>query len=1017
MADNLARLNQVIQNTATTSSRGDFLITHAPFTKLLERATSKYLTEEELYREALLSNLDEHKLIMILGGAGSGKSHLIRWLAERYKEDADETHEAILWITKAHNTLQDTLTQLLESKYFSDDVRENTLKRIQSTRGKYSDEEFKRIMAHHFQYLTESDKNDTVLQPQIRAELSCFLKNDYIIENYLMLKNGPLDRLRARLDNSKDNSVADVETPIFSSADFTMTLVEINHELKRRDNMADARTIRLAERLASRESGSRTRDTIVSYLNTKVSAVVNRSFDLQTVDFRGLFLDLRKQLKQQETNLTIFIEDINSCTGIEEDLVDALLASNKDNPELCRMISIVGSTSWFYENKLTLFAQQRIKHCIYLPENALIDEKNIAKFAARYINATRLEESEVNEWATHNPTPDSVPIAAEQHNFAIVDVDGRPYSIFPFNERALSRLYNTLPQGNEQESSRTPRVFLTSVLQQILTSWYTQGADFLNNTANFQGLLFSLPPWTEYVYESSNNEIGSEYATQREIILRLWGDGTTNRVGNTIGGVSKEIFDAFGIPFPVSIAEVDATPQLQTKVVPQPEVESKPQPKRKTNPNINKYLNDIDAWAGDKKADLILNADLRDMLVTLVQQYFPWEMYEIPYSLVEARITKRNFCIEGQSSAIPDNSLVLPRNEEIRSLLTALTYWRYSGERSWEFENGLDYFTIAMSWLERYSQKIIDFVIKNRDVKSINDYNKYAVSAAYFMSSLSHPIDITKDLPSVANSIFSTTDNSTNYEKYHSDEWENLRRGLNEISEKLVQDGLSLFCKSVGGKRVEAANYTFVDATKLLSCIEELKDAKWEPPVLQGNYKETQDDTKKYMRAIVAVSEAYGRLISAEFNRCKSYIKFFNDELDGRISKDGISETFESMKEYLSFLNSMKKYYSNTSFAQLDDEDSVVRLYDAINTLKALIDINQREVLFSKLSANPFIEPMNYYVMFSNFSKLINTVNTQFASSGDSAKEQEIISYTRTAQATLNNLNISCTILGGNKLI
>ena len=93
MHDRVLRMAQVIQTEATTTARGDFLMTHAPIEKIYLNKTDT-ISEEVLFQNYLLKNPEKHKLIMVQGGNGTGKSHLIRWLKEKYQDAVDPEKEA-----------------------------------------------------------------------------------------------------------------------------------------------------------------------------------------------------------------------------------------------------------------------------------------------------------------------------------------------------------------------------------------------------------------------------------------------------------------------------------------------------------------------------------------------------------------------------------------------------------------------------------------------------------------------------------------------------------------------------------------------------------------------------------------------------------------------------------------------------------------------------------------------------------------------------------------------------------
>lgn len=549
----LRRLEEVIRTDATTTSKSDFLITHAPFETLYLNGQIK-ITENDLLENYLLSpdQRESHKLIMIQGGNGSGKTHLIRWLKEKYESATDRNEEAVLLISRAHNNLQDAMTQLLESGIFPEEVKTRTLNLLKNARGSLSIEDFKKTINHNFVLEIQNDTVSTLIDQRTKDRLARYLLNPYIMDTFLMIDNGPLDRMRSRIETTDESNVVDGDAPVFLPDDFAISISQINIGLKRKDDHADSKTIQMAEEFCFTGSGIRKREAIASYLNTKVSAVIRRSMDLKSVDFQHIFEELRKDLKKKGMTLTLFLEDINAFTGIDEALMEALLVDHRaeGNQECCRLTSVVGSTIWFYENKLNSSIRERITYNVYLREGSVIYEHHLDSFAARYINAINLPSDTVDLWYKNGADPNDVPLALSNYPFSEVVIQGKSYSIFPFTVTALDRLYNTLEIRDENNSSRTPRVVLNQILQQILMRWYEQGPGIFASESNFVNQSFSIPRWADDTYEISNRNLSEDNIIERSILLRIWGDGTTNQIDDKIGGVSKDIFEAFGIPFP-----------------------------------------------------------------------------------------------------------------------------------------------------------------------------------------------------------------------------------------------------------------------------------------------------------------------------------------------------------------------------------------------------------------------------------------------------------------------------------
>src|SRR5688500_3270154 len=89
------RISQVINKEAVSVDRANFLATHAPLSHIKYERSPHAITDTS--EEALLNELrtyaieNRHAFTVIQGIPGTGKSHLIRWLKERYAAGGKES--------------------------------------------------------------------------------------------------------------------------------------------------------------------------------------------------------------------------------------------------------------------------------------------------------------------------------------------------------------------------------------------------------------------------------------------------------------------------------------------------------------------------------------------------------------------------------------------------------------------------------------------------------------------------------------------------------------------------------------------------------------------------------------------------------------------------------------------------------------------------------------------------------------------------------------------------------------
>ena len=90
------RMDQyVIKKDGTAVDNEYFMATHVPFRELefIEFGDTESkpinLTEEQIYEKYIVNKANKHQMIIVRGMNGTGKSHLICWLHNRFINDKD----------------------------------------------------------------------------------------------------------------------------------------------------------------------------------------------------------------------------------------------------------------------------------------------------------------------------------------------------------------------------------------------------------------------------------------------------------------------------------------------------------------------------------------------------------------------------------------------------------------------------------------------------------------------------------------------------------------------------------------------------------------------------------------------------------------------------------------------------------------------------------------------------------------------------------------------------------------
>ena len=1015
----IKRVSKIIQTEATTTSIGDFLLTHVPFENLyLDAGKTVAISEEKLLNDIILQNHNEHKFIMVQGGNGSGKSHLIRWLKEKYIGLVDSEKEAVLLISRAHNTLQDALTQLLEADIFPEEIKENELRAIKNAKSNITGDELKKTINFNFTLEIDADeaKKDAIIDLRIRKWLSTYLKDNYIQNQFLLKDNGPIERIRAKIENVNEDVVNIGDDPMFTPDDFAITLADIAQKLKVADGRAADFTIRLAEKFADPRGGAELRQKVAAYLNTKVSSVIQRSMKLHTADFKKLFASLRKTLKKQGMNLTLFVEDINSFTGIDEALMEVLLTDHnaEGNQDYCRIISVVGSTNDFYNHKINESIKERIKSNIYIDDSSVIGTPGqLARFAAKYINAINISEDKVNSWVKAGASDEELPIYKCEHEWANVNCHGLTLSIFPFNETALWKLFSGLAP-----EKKTPRVVLKSIIAHITKLWILSPENFLNNENNFSNADISLPNWVDENYAKGNDDIDSDSATERGILLRLWGDGTSRSEEGRLGGLTADVFKAFkvyaditGEPKPIAEQPIHTPVEQPVPVaVSQPQVTKVEKPKK-----LIDVENDLRSWYN--KGDVLGNhAELRDLISNFIVSGIDWNVEETPTLLLQYINVRGRVHIEGQNVGIGEG-FYLPRNEESYYLMIALANWRYMGNNSWDFADSADYLITATAWLEKNKLKIKESISAPAGRFAEWNLPLWNVAALYCVKTLFGGLDVNKKSEEIMLDLLSNAPTFMT-DAMHSKEWKELQMSVTKNTNyktKLYSDCLAYFSKSVGSATPGETDYKIVDATEIIRCIDKLKQIKWDlkniAPKDVTDSKNTWYHSASFINLFV---EALSKTIPSEKAEAEKYLTFFNQVFDADFNEQSIDESIKVTRDFLKFINEqLNLNYAAEDYVSINDSKAAGILSKELATVKALIIVKEPYEMLFMLSKNPFDKIKTYYDTFVKLNALLEDKHKLFIASVDIDSKNKIAEHKSKITTQIGDMVNKLDMMGG----
>ena len=723
------RIASVIKPDSITVLQGDFLATHVALDRLYlldkfeyDPSEKKNYSEEEIYQQYIRNPEDRHQFIAVYGKSGTGKSHLIRWFEARFEQEKPE-NEVILFIRRSDNTLKGTIRQLLEKPEVQEIANRDIYERLVHASASVDEEKLKDMIYHNFiiEIAHDDDRHSVELTNVKRKRLEALLNNE-VMHSRLMESNGPIDRMYSKVaENTRlvdRDTVAEFRAEDFYiSADFYEEMLSAG---------ADRKSEQMARELMADESGPEEAAKLAAYLNQFVNDVIQRCAGIEPGDFRQIFQDIRKELYRLGKNLTLFIEDVTSFTGVDDALLDALIVEHTGMNEgecLCRISSIVGTTNDYLQNNFRDNHKDRITKCVCIPSDAL-SETSLFEFVGRYLNVMSLPESVVSDWAKNQALPEEYPVhkVKEGSEWEFVEITGgKKLCLYPFTKNCIRYLYNK----DLREGFRTPRYIIRDLIEPVVM-------DILNNPMAFPSRKYTIGGANQNLLIAVDRQITDETQKRRLVaFLCIWGNGQPDQYtedGVTyISGIRKEILEELNLPA-IAFTEVSA-PKREEETAGKLKKHATVLPERNESEaatNVTVQMQEkvgaaTDAlmqWTGGRKIDIsanvgtsgVLRAAVDDMNAFLFSA-IDWQAEGISMDHINKvkRSSVKIIALENQTKGT--GLYYMPANIESVIVIGAFVRWRQYGKNSWNYEPDADcdaYF--VTSWAHKIRETFVELV-------------------------------------------------------------------------------------------------------------------------------------------------------------------------------------------------------------------------------------------------------------------------------------------------------------------
>ena len=660
----------------------------------------------------MLNVENRHQFVAVYGQSGTGKSHLIRWLEARYRNDRP-SEEVVLFIRRSDNTLKGTIRQLLETPEVREIANRDVIERLVKATVVVDEEKLKGSIYYDFineiQY--DQDEHDITLKAFEKKRLVAFLSND-VIRDHLMAPDGPIERIFSRI---AENTNVDRDTIAQFRAEDLFVSQDLYEEMTR---SADQKAEKLARKImANEELSSRYAD----YLNQFVNEVIRQSAGIQPGDFGDIFKDIRRELLRTGKRLTLFIEDVTSFTGVDEALLDALLIEHTSEADLCRISSFVGTTSAYLEKNFRDNHKDRITDYLYVPDGAF-DDNQLVEFVARYLNAMSLPAEVIETWAKADlASTETLPVHTvtdgEYWESVTIEHD-KELNLYPFTRHSILYCYkHALNQGK-----RTPRYIIRGIIEPIVK-------DILENKSHFPSNITFSVVQDHNLLTLVQQQISDSEARKRYMdFITIWGDGTayqhTSDEGITYyASIREEILYELDLPIVQLLDEGNRPHSTNPQQVEIKEHIIKQEPdtiSEEARAKVDGALRRLEDWVNGAVLDYTATGQIPGVLRnayadinSFVNSSIDWQAEGISIdNITKINRSSRTLIAFERPAKTVKCFYIIPAQLESIQVIGAFLRWRQYGKESWNYE-GSDFDAYIVSkWL---------YMVKDDIVRAVSD--------------------------------------------------------------------------------------------------------------------------------------------------------------------------------------------------------------------------------------------------------------------------------------------------------
>ena len=456
-----ARVERVLRIDADAALPAVFMAVHTDEPLAFQRPEGRRSAKEFL--NDFLADTGDIRAVVI-GDSGSGKSHLVRWV--KLNIPSDHPKLRVVSVPRSGTSLRWIVEQLIEvlPPEFQGDYRERLVAAPDSPMRLH---ELELRLLTELAIALEHSEHTNEVDAELAGGLSAFFLDPDLREHHAG-KTGIVADLVRHITSPSGREDRDTRRR-FEEVDLHLDSAMVH--------LIDfaGRTVTLLRQL---QGNPQLRDRAVALVNDQLDAAVAQTLGLGAGELAELLNGIRSYLRSLGQTLVLLVEDFVRTEGIDRALLDALIDSRD---ELCDLRLLFAVTTGYYERELIETQKTRLHYIINLDQRPALDEDDrLAPFAARYLNALRLGERQLEPWYEESrsegiapPLPNACTECEHRESchaaFGSRSIDGSDeVGLYPFTALALGNMAQRARERSPDHAAIDPRALLRDILTPIV---------------------------------------------------------------------------------------------------------------------------------------------------------------------------------------------------------------------------------------------------------------------------------------------------------------------------------------------------------------------------------------------------------------------------------------------------------------------------------------------------------------------------------------------------------------------